>query len=174
MSRTALAAMSVTATVLMAGCGNAVGDIGPPAGLAGISVTSRGDYVIELFVCRDKVDTINISRDRQGLKETEKNPVVRDYKSTRPRTGLISHNLAQPGEGWTPRTPTAFESGKGYIVTGEASAGYDNETTQLNIQTSTLVSLVPGSVYVTEDNSGSKFTRYSPAQFAANAKKACG
>jgi hypothetical protein len=174
MLQRAVTATSLLPLVLMAGCGILVGTVGPPAGLAGISVTSRGDHVIKLFVCRDKVDIINIVRDRQGLKETEQNPVVRNYKSTRPLTGLISLNLARPAGGWAPSTPTEFQPGKGYIITGEASAGYDNETTQLNFRTSALGALVPGSVYVAGESQSSKLTRYSPAQFAAHAKKVCG
>ena len=174
MLKTGFAIVSVAAIALTGGCGKAVGDLGPPAGLAGVSVTSGGDYVIKLFVCRDKVDTIDISRDRQGLKETEQNPVVRDYRFTRPLTGLIALNLSRPDKGWTPRTPTAFESGKGYIITGEGSAGYDNETIQLNLYTSALAALVPGPVYVTDDNLSSKLTSYSPTQFIANAKETCG
>lgn len=156
---------------LLSGCDE---DYGPPAGLAGISVTSGGDYVVHLFVCRDKVDTINIVRDRKGLKETEENPVVRNYKFTRPATGHMELDLARPAAGWTPAVPTAFESGKGYIITGEGSKGYNNETTQLNVKAAALDSLIPGSIYVSDDNLSSKLTRYSPAKFTANARKACG
>jgi hypothetical protein len=168
MPKTGATLVALVISVLMAGCGNAV-DVAPPAGLTGISVMARGDYVINVFVCRDKVDTIEIVRDRQGLKETEENPVVRTYKFSRPLTGLIKLNLAEPAEGWAPRTPTVFEPGKGYIVSGASSAGYDSETLQLNVNPAALSTLVPGSVYVSDDNLSNKLTRYTPAQFAETA-----
>jgi hypothetical protein len=172
MLRTVPALISLVALAAVGGCGNAV-DVGPPAGLTGISVTADGDFVIDAYVCRDKVDTIEIVRDRKGLKETEENPVVQTYTFNRPLTGHITVDLAHPDKGWTPRTPTAFEPGKGYIISGEGSKGYDNETSQLNIESDALDTLEPGSIYTSDDGMTTKLTRYTPAEFEKNAKKAC-
>jgi hypothetical protein len=172
MPKTILALMSLLALGCASACGNAV-DAGPPAGLTGVSVTDAGHVVIIAYVCRDKVDTIQIARDREGLKETEENPVVRTYRFSRPLTGRVELDLTKPAAGWTPGTPTAFEPGKGYIVSGAGSKGYDNETSQLTLGPTSLDGLAPGSVYVSEDVDSAKLTGYTPARFVAKAKKAC-
>lgn len=163
------ALISILALAAAGGCGNAV-DAGPPAGLTGISVTAAGDLVIDAFICRDKVDTIEIVRDRKGLKENEENPVVRTYTSAEPLTGHITLNLARPADGWSPGTPTVFEPGKGYVVSGE---GKDSETYQLNIDADALEALEPGGIYTSDDELTTKLTRHAPEEFEKNAKKAC-
>jgi hypothetical protein len=138
----------------LAGC-NAEEHLAPPSGLAGLSLTDDGEYVVDLFVCNGKVDTVDIVRDRQGLKETEENPPVQRYTSSRPVSGLVTLNVNRPGTAWAPSTPTVFEAGKGFIVTGEGSEGHDIETSQLNVHASALGDLVPGFVYVSADASSS-------------------
>ncbi|KRC65258.1 hypothetical protein ASE12_11085 [Aeromicrobium sp. Root236] len=171
MLKTLAALTSVAALTSLAGCGNAV-DAEPPAGLAGISVTAGGHLVIDVFVCRDKVDKIEIARDREGLKETEENPVVRTYTFERPMTGHITLDLARPAAGWSPQAPTTFEAGKGYIVTGESSKGYDSETFQVNVEGDGVDALKPGAVYTSDDDT-TKLTAHTPAEFEKNAKKVC-
>lgn len=146
-------------------------DVGPPSGLAGLSVTDGGDYVVELFVCNGTVGAVDIVRDRQGTSETDENTPVQRYTSSRPRTGLVTLDVSRPEAGWTPSSPTVFEAGKGFIVTGEG--GNDNETSQLNIRTSALSGLAPGFVYVNDDASSSRLSQLSHAEFTARAKTAC-
>ncbi|MCW2838698.1 MAG: hypothetical protein JWR55_181 [Aeromicrobium sp.] len=159
--------------IVTGACGNSVGEVGPPAGLTGISVTEDGSYVIDAYVCRDKIDTVQIVRDRQGLDESDENPIVRTDQSAEPMTGRVTLSLANPGSDWSPSTPTAFEPGKGYIVSGAATEGADNETSQVNITTRSLEQLKPGPVYTTDDPTNSKLTPHSPAEFEDNAEKAC-
>lgn len=174
MHKMASSLAGLVALVTIAACGNAVGEVGPPSGLAGISVTDDGEHIVNLFVCNGKIDTISIVKDRQGLKETQANPPVQTYRTDKPLAGLVTLNLSRPGQEWSPSSPTELEPAKGYIVAGVGSAKDDSETSPLNIRTSSLSQLVPGSVYVTDDLLTSKLTRLSPAQFEARAEKACG
>ncbi|MCZ4501050.1 MAG: hypothetical protein JWQ74_3605 [Marmoricola sp.] len=157
---------------LSAGCGNWVGDLGPGAGITGISITESGSLVINAYVCRDYIDTIEVVRDRHGLKETEPNPVVAVYKSPRHLTGSISLNLDNPTTRWSPDAPLRFEPGKGYLVYAQGSGEDANETRDLYLSTRTLTELKPGLIYTIEGGT-TKLTGSTPAEFKTLAKHIC-
>lgn len=154
------------------GCGNAV-DLEAGAGLAGMSVTADGDLVINAYVCNDYVDVIDVARDRAGLKETEENPLVRDYKSASHLTGDVTINLDHPGGSWTPSAPLVLEAGKGYLVTAQGSGDDANETSQVDVYTDRLKELEPGGIYTSEGVDTVKYVRHSPAGFKKLAQRAC-
>jgi hypothetical protein len=172
MSRALLPLIALVSTVTVAACGNAV-DAGPAAGITGVSVTERGDVLVQTFVCHDAVDTIDIVRDRTGLDETKDNPTVRRYRSGKPLTGLLTINLTRPAAGWKPAVPTVLEPGKGYLISGESADGYDSETVQVYVRPGDLASMRPGPVYVSGADDEGTLEPRTPAAFEKEARRAC-
>lgn len=164
-----VAALLLVATV--AGCGNAV-DVGPGAGATALVVDDAGHLSVVTEVCRDEVDTIEIVRDREGLSETEDNPLVARYRSADPQTGRVTLSLDEPGPGWRPGTPTRLERGTGYIVTASGSGEDGNEAAPVYVSGDALSTMTPGGFYAGYEEDGS-LTRHSDAEFRKLAERAC-
>jgi hypothetical protein len=153
------------------GCGNVV-DVEPGAGATGLTVDRAGHLSVVSVVCRDSIDTVEIVRDREGLDDTEDNPVVATYRSKDARTGRVTLRLDRPEAGWTPSTPTRLEPDTGYIIGASGSGEDGNETAPLYVSGRALNTVAPGGIYTGYEEDGS-LTRQTSAEFERQAERAC-
>lgn len=129
--------------MLLAGCGNAVTtDVN---GATGVTVDDQGKPVVLVMVCHSTIDQIEISADREGLKETEENKILGTWTTSKAKKGLISLDLSAPGEEWKTESSFVPEASKGYIVIASQSDA-DVEATQASFHGRDLESLTPDEV----------------------------
>ena len=136
--------LAVLPALVLAGCGNAVGDIPPLAGLTGIEVDEAGGVTVVVHVCREGVRSISVVGDREGLAETEENEQVALYEAGADLDGRVTLDLGMPSDGWTPRTPTALDPDEGYVIGAEGGQGSDEETQDVWVAAGRLADLRPG------------------------------
>lgn len=159
--------------VLLTGCGNAVEDV-EPAGVIGLTRTAAGDVAVVAKICRDSIDQVVVDRDREGLSETEENPNVVTYTSSKPLKGDVQLDLSRPGGSWSPSTPLELEGDRGYLISAQGSGDDARETAAVWVTATLLEQVKAGSVFVDGgDVDRPTLDEKTPAQFAAQAKAAC-
>ncbi|MEO6606318.1 MAG: hypothetical protein ABIN55_11935 [Aeromicrobium sp.] len=129
----------------LSACGNAVTtDVN---GQTAITVDDEGNLVVLVAVCHSSIDQVTIAADREGLKETEENPILGTWTASKPQKGLVTLSLADPGSPWQSSSTFVPADAKGYIVIG-ARTDADVEATQVYFHGGDVAGLTPDDVIV--------------------------
>jgi hypothetical protein len=164
-------AVTVLALALVAGCGNLVGEIPPPAGVTGIRLATDGTLELVSYVCAPSVDTVSVVSDREGLDDEEPNPVQATWTRTDPVEGLVAFRPDAPGPGWRPAQGTVLDDRGGYLID---LWGGDRSTRSLWLAPGWRTRLRPGVILVSDgsaDDAGLEAA--TPAELATEARQGC-
>ncbi|RYJ05069.1 MAG: hypothetical protein EON52_13505 [Actinomycetales bacterium] len=174
MSIRSIGSLVALSALLLSGCGNAVEEDVEPAGVIGLTRTTSGDVAVVAKICRSTIDQVVVNRDREGLSETEKNPTVATYTSSKPLKGDVQLVLARPGASWSPSEPLELEADRGYLISAQGSGDDARETGTVWVTGRLLDTVKAGSIFVDGGNPDrATLDQKTPAQFAAQAKAVC-
>lgn len=118
--------MAVFLVVCVASAGVSIlapehGQVPEPIGQTAISVDESGNPIVVIAVCEKHINEIEIVLGREGIKDSEPNPVVGTWTATTPITDTGTLDLRTPGPAWTPKTGVTIEPKKLYLVDAGAT-----------------------------------------------------
>jgi hypothetical protein len=155
MRLTMRAGLGALLAAVVAGCGNWVGTVPPPAGITGVRLTTDGTVEIVSYVCAPDVDTLTVVTDRTGLDEDEENPVAAEWTHDTALEGLVTFDPRRPGAGWSPERGAVLDDAAGYLIT---LSNDDEETTDLWLEPGWRDELEPDVIVVDTGRSPDRST----------------